>query len=210
MIVLTLFNLAEMLPDSMGYAAFLSSLFPSSHDTSAEVYSAMLGAVGYALDQYDPVANELASEFSATAAEGPALDRNGQDWGVYRRPGESDDSYQLRILSAVAIYTYGSSVPGMKAVVGAFTGTPPIILEQGPQAFRFSISAMGSAAFMPPGAPFTFEAYVQNPGGVAYNHLDMEDAVSAAKPARSTAIIYHNGTDASPASETATAIVTII
>lgn len=208
----------------MGYADFLKSLYPSSHNVEGEVYSAILGAIGYALDQYDPtriiysdaipgvivtVQNNLASEFSVTTATGTALDLHGFDWGVIRRSGETDNDYRSRILSMLPLYVNGPTVPGIEAIVRPFTGEVPIIFEYGPSAFTMGESAIGDAGFSTSTDVFTFEIHVQNPNNLSYDHLDMESAVSKAKLARSTAIIYHNGTDTSVAAESTTAVITI-
>lgn len=193
----------------MGYADFLKSLYPSSHNVDGEVYSVILGAIGYAIDQYDPVQIGLASEFSVTASNGSALDKNGQDWSEPRRNGETDTAYQQRILSMLPLYVNGPTVPGIEAVVQPFTGKVPIIFEYGPSAFTMGESAIGEAGFSTSTDVFTFEIHVQNPNNLAYDHIDMENAISKAKLARSTAIIYHNGTDTSATAENATAVVTI-
>ena len=193
----------------MGYSTFLQSLFPSSHNVDGEIYSVLLGAIGYALDQYDPIQIGLAAQFSVTASSGAALDQNGTDWGAPRRNEETDSAYRQRILSMLPLYVNGPTVSGIEAVVQPFTGTIPIVFEYGPSSFTMGESAIGDAGFSTSTDVFTFEIHVQNPGNVAYNHLDLESAVSKAKLARSTAIIYHNGNDSSALAESATATVTI-
>ena len=193
----------------MGYATFLKSLYPSSHNVDGEIYSVILGAIGYALDQYDPVQIGLAAQFSVTASGGAALDQNGADWGIPRRNSEVDATYQQRILSMLPLYVNGPTVPGIEAVVQPFTGTAPVIFEYGPSSFTMGESAIGDAGFSTSTDVFSFEIHIQNPSNLSYNHMDMENAVSKAKLARSTAIIYHNGTDTSATAESATAVVTI-
>ncbi|MHB1651677.1 MAG: hypothetical protein ACYCVD_04260 [Desulfitobacteriaceae bacterium] len=194
----------------MGYADFLKNLIPPSYNPGGEVFQVFLGAVGVALDQYAPSQITLKNEFSATKATGAALDTQGADWGVARRSGESDASYRSRILSILPLYVNGPTVDGISAVVKPFTGTAPVIFEYGPAAFIMGESTIGDAGFSTAADLFTFEIQVQNPLALAYNHIDMENAVRNTKMARSTAIIYHNGTDTSVAVETSTAIITII
>lgn len=194
----------------MGYAHFLKSLYPTSHDVNGEVYSVILGAIGYALDQFDPNQINLKSEFSVTASSGNALDSNGQDWDTLRRNGESDTSYRSRILSLLPLYANGPSVPGITAVGTPFTGAQPGIFEYGPDGFVMGESTISDAGFCDSDDVFTFEFHVQNPNNVSYNHLDLENAVRKAKLARSTAIVFHNGVDTSTSAEQSNAIVTIV
>ncbi len=209
----------------MGYADFLKSLFPDSHDVEAEVYDVVLGAIGYALDQYDPyyqfysaaipgvidvVTNPLSAEFSMTTATGAALDGHGQDLEAPRRNGEDDGSYRQRLLSIIPAYVNGPTVSSVQQVVQQFTGYAPTIFEYGPGAFVIGESAISEAGFSTATDLFAFEVHVQNPGGLSYNHLDLENAVQKAKMARSSAIIYHNGTDTSTAAQASDAVITVI
>jgi hypothetical protein len=194
----------------LGYANFLKSLFPDSHDVNGEIYSVILGAIGNAIDQYDPNQINLKSEFSVTTSTGDALIRNAQDWGVNKRNNESDSPFKSRILSILPLYANGPKVDGIKAVATPFTGMQPVIFEYGPEAFVIGESTLGDAGFCSSGDVFTFELHVQNPNSVSYNHLDLENAVQKAKLARSTAIIFHNGIDTSTSAEQSNAIVTIV
>jgi hypothetical protein len=194
----------------LGYADFLKSLYPTSHDVNGEVYSVILGAIGNAIDQFDPNRINLKSEFSVTTAIGNALDSNGQDWSTPRRNGESDSSYRSRVLSLLPLYSHGPSVPGVSAVATPFTGAQPVIFEYGPEGFVMGESTIDDAGFTTETDVFTFELHVQNPNNLSYNHLDLENAVRKAKLARSTAIIFHNGIDTSTSVEQSNAIVTIV
>ena len=194
----------------MAYADFLKSLFPDSHDINAEIYNAVLGAIGSVIDQYDPNQINLKSEFSVTTAAGSALDTNGVDWGQTRRNNESDASFRSRILSILPLYAHGAIVSGIEAVVIPFTGASPIVFEYGPESFVMGESTIDDAGFSTETDVFTFELHVQNPNNVSYNHLDLENAVRKAKLARSTAIVYHNGTDTSTLNEQSNAIINII
>jgi len=194
----------------LGYANFLKSLFPDSHDVNGEIYSIILGAIGNAIDQYDPNQINLKSEFSVTTSVGDALVRNAQDWGVNKRNNEDDNSFRNRILSILPLFANGPRVNGIKAVATPFTSTPPIIFEYGPEGFVMGESTVSDAGFCSSGDVFTFELHVQNPNNVSYNHLDLENAVRKAKLARSTAIIFHNGVDTSTAAEQAIATIAII
>lgn len=194
----------------MGYANFLKSLFPDSHDVNGEIYSVILGAIGNAIDQYDPNQIKLVSEFSVTTATGDALIRNSQDWGVNKRNGESETSFRNRILSVLPLYANGPRPDGIKAVATPFTGTAPIIFEYGPEGFIMGESTIGDGGFSISSDVFTFELHVQNPNNVSYNHLDLESAVRKAKLARSTAIVFHTGIDTSTAAEQSNAIITIV
>lgn len=194
----------------MGYSEFLKALYPSSHNVDGEVYSVILGAIGFALDQYDPNKINLASEFSVTASSGDALGMNGLDWGVTKKIGESDDSFKQRTLSLLPLYSNGPKVDCIKTIVSIFTGVVPIVFEYGPGAFVMGESAIDGAGFCSEGDVFTFEIHIQNPNNVSYNHQDLENAVQKAKLARSTAIIFHNGTDTSPAAEQSNSMITVM
>lgn len=194
----------------MGYSTFLKSLYPDSHDVNAEVYNAILGAIGYVLDQYDPYAIGLPSEFSVTTATNSALESNGSDWGVPRRNGESDTAYRARILSMLPIYANGASDWGITATVAPFTGIAPIFLDFGTDGWSPGDSACMDSAMSDFAGLFIIEIQVQNPNNVSYSHYDMESAVKRAKPARSMAIIYHNGTDTSTLGESSNAVITVV
>lgn len=209
----------------MGYTEFLKNLFPDSHDINGQVYSAMLGAVGYLLDQYDPYRetesrtipgvpehsqNYLSKEFSVSTATGEALDRHGQDWGVFRNIGESDTAYRARILAFPPLYALGPTVAGTKAVVKPFTGEEPEIVEYGLCSFVIGETSVSEAGFCPEVDLFAFEVWVKNSRDLAYNHQDLENAVKKAKLARSRAIICHQGVDLSVVNEVSDARVTII
>lgn len=193
----------------MGFSDFLKNLIPSPYNTHGEVFSVLLGAVGQALDQYNPTAIGLKAEFSITTASGSALDSNGADWEELRRPGESDAVYKQRILSILPLYLNGPSVPGIAATIKPFTGSNPTIFEYGPNAFTIGESAIGEAGFSTGTDAFTFEIHIVNPNNVSYDHLDMENAIRTAKLARSSAIVYHSGPDLSPLAEATNAVVTI-
>lgn len=193
----------------MGYATYLKSLYPDSHDVTAEVYNAILGAIGYALDQYDPYNIGLPAQFSVNKAMGSALDSNGADWGVSRRSGESDTTYRARILSMLPIYANGASDWGMTATVAPFTGTDPILDDLCTDGWSPLDSACLDSAMSDLAGLFTLQINVQNPNDVSYSHYDMEFAVRRAKPARSKVILYHNGTDTSTLAEMSNAIITI-
>lgn len=192
------------------YAAYLASLYPDSHDVSAEVYTAILGAIGYALDQYDPFQLGLPAEFSVTKATGIYLDDHGADWGVSRRSGESDDTYRARIISMLPIYANGASDVGMASAVAAFTGTAPTVYDFCTDGWSPGDSACLDSAMSDLAGIFTLQMQVNNPNLVSYNHYDMEYAIRVAKPARSRVILYHNGADTSSLNESSNAIITIV
>ena len=214
----------------MGYSAFLKSLYPDSHNVNAEVYSAVLGAIGGVLDLYDPYSMGLPAEFSVTTATGTALDSNGADWGVTRRSGESDTVYRARILTMLPIYAMGDTTAGLIAMITPFTGVAPILLDLSADGWSWSDSAFSDSSFSDFASLFTLVIYIQNvPGSQAdfdhmtdidsltdwdgenaYSHYDMEAATRQAKPARSRVIIYHNGVDTSSLEETPTAIITVV
>lgn len=193
----------------MGYAEFLKSLYPDSHNVVGPVYTALLGAIGAALDQYDPYQIGLAHEFSVSTATGTALDSCGLDWGVTRHSGESDSAYRIRILAMLPIYANGASDYGISAVVTVFTGHAPTLIDCSNEGWVWTESAWLDDAFSGLES-FTLFIFVANPDGVAYNHYDMEYAVRRGVPARSKAILWHNGVDTSPLAEAANAIVTIV
>lgn len=193
----------------MGFSSFLKNLIPFSHNTSGEIYGVLLGAVGQALDQYNPTAIGLKAEFSITMASGSSLDLNGADWKELRRPGESDSTYKQRVLSILPLYTNGPSVLGITATIKPFTGNNPTIFEYGPNAFTIGESTIGDAGFSAGTDAFIFEIHIVNPNNISYDHLDMENAIKTAKMARSSAIVYHCGTDLSPLGEAIDAVVTL-
>ncbi len=192
------------------WKAFLVSLYPDSHNVIGPVYDAILGAIGAALDQYDPYQIGLAQEFSVTTATGDALDRCGADWGVARHSGEADSAYRVRILSMLPIYANGASDYGLSAVVTVFTGTAPVLIDCAGEGWVWTESAWLDDAWTDPIGRYAVYIFVQNPGAVAYSHYDMEFAVRRGMPARSRAIIWHNGADTSPLAEASDAIVTIV
>jgi hypothetical protein len=194
----------------VGYANVLKSLYPNSHSVNAQVYSAILGAIGASIDQYDPVQIGLAQQFSITTATNSSLDSGGKDWGLTRRLGESDNTFRQRILSLLPLYSNGPTVPGITAAVATFTGANPTIFEYGPGAFRWADSAWSEAGFSNTAGLFTYEIHVANPNNVTYNHSDMETIIQICQMARSTAILYHNGTDTSPLGEASNAVVNIV
>jgi hypothetical protein len=166
----------------------LTNVFTTS---PTSVLYQILSGIGAALDSVDPAQINLAEQFSVSTATGSALDKHGQDWGVPRRYGESDDSYRARILAQLPRYASGPTVANIKAVVRAFTQADPDIFELGPQGFTMGVSAMGEFGFAPSGDAFTFIVTVHNPYNIQFNHADLENAVNNAKPARSTAIFQY-------------------
>ena len=185
----------------MSYAEFIKKLFPNSYNVNGEVFSVVLGAVGYALDQYDPNKINLSSEFNISTATGNALDDHGSDWGFPRRADEDDNAYKNRILAMLPLYVQGPTTQGIKATANPFTGVEPIIFEYGPDAFVMGDSPIGESGFCNSEDIYTFELHVQNPNNVPYNYTDLEYAIQRAKLARSTAVIYHNGPNTSTISE---------
>ena len=196
------------------YGPFIQSLYPDSHNVYAPVYSALLGAIGSVLDQYDPYQMDgglgLKSEFSVTTAVGAALDRNGADWGVPRASGQSDSAYRATILAALAAYANGASDTGISLAVSQFTGVAPVIYDGSQDGYSPLDSAPADNAMSDLAGIFTLWIWVQNPTTVAYSHLNMETAVHKQLPARSQAIIYHNGTDTSALGEASNAVVTVV
>lgn len=193
----------------LGYRDFLKQLFPNSHNVEGEVYTALLGAVGFALDNLDPVQNNLSTAFCITTAVGTDLDLHGNDWGIVRRYQESDDSFRQRLLSLLPIYTKGPTLSGIKTVLSAFTGAEPDIFEYGPSLFIMGESAIAEAGFGTAADIFTFEVSINNPNGVSYNHRDMETTLKNSKLSRSTCILHHNGKDTSTLDQSPTAVITI-
>lgn len=159
--------------------------------------SQMMSAIGQELDAVDPTQTNLAASFAISTATGSALDRHGQDWGVTRRFGETDDVYRTRIQAVVPIYTNGPTVQSISNIVQNFTGTAPIILEYGPDSFTMGVSPMGEFVFSGHDQ-FTFQVQVQNPNNMAYKRIDLEDAVNFAKPARSSSLFVHQNYPAWP------------
>ena len=191
-----------------GFKDFLVRFFPAPYDTGGEVMSALLGAIGAAMDAYDPIATTLAAQFSISTASGDALNILGLDWDTPRRAGEDDDDYRKRLLSQLPIFLLCPAVSGVQAALSPFTGVEPIIYEYCENAFIMSETEVGAGAFtgsqlFQDGAlaseadEFTFEAHIQNPDNEPYNHADAEQTVKRAKPSRSTGIIFHNGIDTS-------------
>jgi hypothetical protein len=191
------------------YRDFLRSLFPDSHDVSAPVYSAVLGAIGSVLDQFDPFQIGLPQEFSVTTATGSALDRHGLDWGVYRHAGESDDAYRSRILAMLPVYANGATNTGISGIVAAFTGAAPQLLDCSSEGWVWTESAWLDSAWADRDSLFTLYVFVNNPNSVDYNHFDMEFVLRRALPARSRIILWHNGTDTSTLGEAADARIVI-
>jgi len=195
----------------MGYKDFIYNIIPPSYNTDGEVFQALMGAIGSALDKYDPEIIGLQAEFSVTKATAYSLNKQGADWGRFRKANESDTAFRQRVLSLLPLYVNGPSNPGIRAVINPFTGADPIIFEYGPGAFTMDESAIGEAGFSAGiSDTFTFELFVQNPDGLSYDHQDMENAIEGIKMARSSAIIYHNGVDTSPLGEQPNETVTIV
>jgi hypothetical protein len=147
----------------------------------------LLTGVGVALDSVDPAQIGLAEQFAVSTSSGTYLDKHGADWGVYRRVGESDDSYRQRILAQLPRYASGPTVESMKAIVRAFTGVDPDIFEYGPDSFTMGVSTMGTFGFSSSDAAFNFLVTVYNPNDVKFDPNDLVSAINAAKPARSNA-----------------------
>lgn len=196
------------------YVNFLRSLYPDSHNIDGPVYTAMLGAMGAALDMFDPYQLGLPSEFSVTTAQTTALDSNGRDWGVIRRSGESDITYRARILSMLPVYANGASDPGITAAVAVFTGANPVLIDCSSDGFvcgtTDDASAIGEAGMSDLAGLFTIYLMIANPDSLSYSHYDMEFSVMRGLPARSRAIIFHNGTDTSVLNEASDAIVIVV
>ena len=192
------------------YATFIKKLFPDSHPVTAEVYSTLLNAIGYAIDKLDPYQIGLNLDFSVTKAVSDALDSHGADWAVSRRSGEDDNTYRARILAMLPIYANGASNYGLAAVVKNFIGTSPTVCDLSSDGFSCSDSALSDNALSDFAGLFTVVIYVLNPDGVSYNHFDLEYSLKRGKPARSRVILYHNGKDTSTLNESSTAIVTLV
>lgn len=107
-----------------------------TRDPTSNLYQIVQGA-GTALDQVDPGQINLAAQFSVTKATGAGLDRNGADWELPRRAGESDDSYRARILSQLPIYAQGPIPNALVNAVTPFTGVAPGYNERGQTIFTF-------------------------------------------------------------------------
>lgn len=193
-----------------GYTEWLKRLFPDSHNVDGEVYTAILGAVGTALDSLDPFQMGLPSEFAVTTATGEALDKHGADWGVPRRAGETDNDYRIRILAMLFIYANSASVAGITAAVALFTGANPIFIDCSSDGWICSVSSCLDSAMSDLAGVFTVYIYVQNPDSVSYSHYDMQFAVRRGLPARSRAILIHNGIDTSPLAQAPDEVVEII
>jgi hypothetical protein len=169
----------------------LSNIFTSDPNSNL---GSLIGAIGERLDAVDPNQTNLANQFSVSTATGEFLDMNGNDFGVNRRLGESDDDYRKRILAVVPIYTNGPTVPAISQIVQNFTGVAPMIIEFGPDGFTMGVSPMGQFIFdSDDNDNFVFQVQVQNPNNVPYKRKDLEQAVNDAKPARSTATFVHQG-----------------
>lgn len=115
----------------------LTNIF--TRNPTSNLYQIVQGA-GAALDQVDPGQINLAGQFSVTTATGSALDNHGNDWGVSRRAGESDDSYRPRILAQLPIYVQGPIPNALINAVTPFTGIAPAINERGQTIFSFPFS----------------------------------------------------------------------
>lgn len=165
----------------------LKRLPPFFRTDSDSLNYGFFDAIGQVLNSVDAGQINLASEFSVTSATGAALDAQGADWGVSRRYNESDASYRKRILSVLPQYATGPTIENIKAVVRSFTGVDPDIFEYGPDSFTMGVSVMGTFGFSATGDAFTFLVTVHNPNNVQFNQADLQNAVMAAAPARSSA-----------------------
>ena len=152
---------------------------------------ALIGGAGAALDLVDPSVSGLSSQFSVTAAAGVALDRNGADWGVLRRPSESDSTYRARIKAVLPAFSRGPTPSALAAAVEPFTGVAPVISQRGvdqnlgfPLTFPLTFGA-GSADEL-----FTVDVYLQNPNHVAYQQVDVITAVHAIKRVTTTVVLW--------------------
>ncbi|MBL0386235.1 hypothetical protein JJB07_06160 [Tumebacillus sp. ITR2] len=167
----------------------LSNVFSKDENS---LLGQLFGAIGSKLDELDPAQTQLQRQFAMFTANGEALDRHGQDWGVYRRDLEADEDYRRRIQAVLPIYTNGPTVQAISDIVRNFTGAAPVILEFGPYSFTMGVTPMGDFMFNDR-SPFEFEVQVQNPEGVTYKKNDLEMAVQQAKPARATVTFVHQG-----------------
>lgn len=175
----------------MSYKNFIKAQFPPSYKLDGDVFNVLVGAIGKAIDIFDPIQINLVSEFSVTASSGSALILNGQDWGVEKRNGEIDTAYKNRVLSMLPLYANGPTIPGMKTAIKPFTGYNPTIFEYGPSSFIMGESTIGDVGFSSIDDAFAFEVQVNNPDNLVYSYSDLKNAVDKAKLARSTAIIHN-------------------
>lgn len=160
----------------------ITNVFTQS--TTSVLYQ-IINGIGSGLDTVDPNQIGLADQFSVTSSSGSALDKNGADWGLNRRSGETDDAFRQRILAELPTYASGPTVSNIKAVVRAFTKADPDIFEYGPDGFTMGASAMGSFGFSAANEAFTFRLTVYNPLDITYSQSDLTNAVNNAIPARS-------------------------
>jgi|GEM_PF-4821672 len=115
----------------------LTNIF--SKDPQSNLYQIIEG-IGTAFDAVDPGQIQLSKQFSVTAATGQALDRHGADHELPRRAGESDASYQARILSQLPVYAQGPTPNALIDAVTPFTGFPPTLNERGQTVFSLPFS----------------------------------------------------------------------
>jgi len=197
---------------TVSWADILKTLFPDTYDMEGEVFSALLGAIGAALDLYDPINISLTSEFSVAESSGDYLDDNGEDWAVIRKSDESDDDYRTRILKMLTVYINGPTDDGLAAVVDMFIGEVPIVIDYCKYGWQWGRSEFGDgeSTFASKANRFTIEIKIKNPSSVSYNHYDLEYSLKQAKPARSRIVLHHNGTDTSILSESSAEVVTLV
>ena len=95
------------------YLWWLAPAFMKKKELAKSLLANILGILGEELDAAkSEILNMRRQLLIATAAE-KYLDRHGQERDLVRIPGETDEQYRTRLISAYVVKKRGGTIPGM-------------------------------------------------------------------------------------------------
>jgi len=89
--------------------------------------SSLLDSWGLELEELRTTINEIIPLMQASTATGTYLDRIGRSRQTTRLVGESDASYRIRVLAAMAVKTKAGTIPGMEAGLASLGYTVEVL-----------------------------------------------------------------------------------
>ena len=95
------------------YLWWLAPAFMKKKTLHDSLVASLLNIFGEELDEVKSEILNMRREMLIATAEGELLDNHGRGRDLDRVPGETDDSYRTRLISAYIVKKRGGTIPGM-------------------------------------------------------------------------------------------------
>lgn len=128
------------------YLWWLTPAFLKKREPKNSLLYSLFEVIGEELDEAKVAILAMRRQLLVATSEGPWLAAHGRDRSVDRIPGESDESYRVRLLAAFLAKQQGGTIPGMInacALLGLDVDVVEVFISDSERWSEFSLVVRG-------------------------------------------------------------------